>query len=144
VLRRQGWMARASCVGLWAIFDAAVGSKRQRDTARAICAGCPVSTECGQWAAAEELGGVFAGRHRAARRTRSGAPDPTRCGEAGNYRKGCRCGSCTAAWAAYRRAEKKRTREMRMDIRCRHCGDVDGPFDEDGTCEGCLEEMEEA
>jgi WhiB family redox-sensing transcriptional regulator len=75
------WQLRGACRGQWDVFFPAVG--QHADRARAICGGCPVQVECGEYAVTTgETEGTWGGlsaeelkeRRQPRRRRRPGRP----------------------------------------------------------------------
>jgi WhiB family redox-sensing transcriptional regulator len=75
VLRRPSWMELAACAGrpIELFFPSPGVSAKTMDRARAICAGCPVRTECRDYAdssGGEDIIGIWGGTDRERRRLR--------------------------------------------------------------------------
>jgi transcription factor WhiB len=99
-----GWAARAACRGLDPeLFFPARG--QAVDSAKTVCAACPVTTECAEYAATiHQNRGIWGGLSERQRR-RQEPPHkprklPSRHGTDSRYARGCRCDRCTEAHAA--------------------------------------------
>ena len=112
------WKARAACRGMSPdLFFPGRGNNSF--AVKAICAGCPVRTECLAWGTANEGDGIwggFAERARSRFRMRMRArgwdlAEPIRHGSRATYQKyGCRCAPCRAAKTDYDRGRREPVR----------------------------------
>ena len=115
VPRHMPWMARAACRGhdpnLW--FPQKAGANHNTPKAKAICATCPVSDACLQYALdAGETRGIWGGvaidAHRRSpehRKVPTPLPHGTNAGYVRERRQGLpHCADCIAARNRYRRA----------------------------------------
>lgn len=105
----RGWMDHAAC-GELAALDVFFGDP---ETAKAICAGCPVTAECRAYADANHIRlGVWGGDDLGAPRRERVAE----CGTPEGYRRHRSegttvCPECRDAWNAHKRAQRRAKRE---------------------------------
>lgn len=62
------WMARAICPGLTSLFFPEQGETNSAEMAKQVCARCPVSRECLEYAIVNEVFGVWGGTTERERR----------------------------------------------------------------------------
>jgi hypothetical protein len=111
------WADQAACRGSdLATFFPLVGDRRTYLTAVAICADCPVSRDCLDYAVKNRIRfGVWGGLNEDRRRRLAGntsrRPWPMPAHGASRYRRGCRCTECRDA----HRAESVRYRDAARD-----------------------------
>jgi len=109
------WQAQAACRGMSPdLFFPGRGNNSF--AVKAICAGCPVRTECLAWGTANERDGIWGGfaersrqRFRARMRARGWDLDPIRHGSRATYLKyKCRCAACVQAVREYSMERSRR------------------------------------
>lgn len=114
LVQREPWMHAAACRGLNPeLFHPQPGESS--DQAKAVCAGCPVRTECLDYAMAHyELFGVWGGtsqKQRSQLRRRGPRINAVRCGTRSGYvthqdRHEAICDACREANTAYWRERR--------------------------------------
>ena len=119
----QRWTARAACVGydpeLWFADDASTQGREDFRDAQEICASCPVSTECLDYARKNRItDGIWGGksREKASKKQipRKPATVTDNCGTPIGYRSHYRRGetSCPACRQAHN--DERRDRRLRQ------------------------------
>jgi WhiB family redox-sensing transcriptional regulator len=109
----SSWAARAACRGLDPeLFFPARGQAAGQ--AKAVCAVCPVTAECAEYAAiVHQNKGIWGGLSERQRRRLVTRPKPQKLpayhGTDSRYARGCRCDRCTEA---HRAAHNERQRKV--------------------------------